>query len=229
MVFWKGRKMLELSEIKKDVTWEEAMDYAKELGEGWRLPTKEELAIIANSPRSKEFATEWFFWSSSASVNFSDSAWFVGLGDGYADIDHKGSTYAVRYIRGSFEDLITWCFHNEITSFLQSICKNCMGKKSGVDAHNDMEWSWLAHPWTFDLAQTFKRNGWRLPTVQELVNIFDYDNNSMVKGLEFMKGGIFWSSSAEGANNAWAVNLGNGNLHSFSKGSLYQVAVVRKV
>jgi hypothetical protein len=103
-------KTIDLSEIKKDVTWKQAMDYAVELGEGWRLPTKEELTIIANSPRSKEFATGGWFWSSSTYVNNACNAWYVYFYNGNVSYDNKVNTYDARCVRGSFEDIIEWCF-----------------------------------------------------------------------------------------------------------------------
>jgi hypothetical protein len=102
--------MLELSEIKYDVTWKQAMDYAKRLGKGWRLPSKKELQIIEASPKSKNFATEGLFWSSSTDLNNTDDAWTISLGYGDLYIDGKSDIYNARCIRGSFEDLIAWCF-----------------------------------------------------------------------------------------------------------------------
>jgi hypothetical protein len=102
--------MLELSEVKKDVTWEEAMDYAKELGEGWRIPSKQELQIIEASPRSKEFATEGFFWASSLYAHDTNYAWTISFSSGYVSSVHTKSASDSRCVRGSFEDLLTWCF-----------------------------------------------------------------------------------------------------------------------
>jgi hypothetical protein len=103
----------ELSETKNDVTWQQAMDYAVELGEGWRLPTKEELAIIANSPRSKEITMYGWFWSSSTDVSNTYDAWAVGFPNGYVSFESKSHAYNARYIRGSFKDIIEWCFGKE--------------------------------------------------------------------------------------------------------------------
>jgi hypothetical protein len=104
--------MLELSEIKKNVTWQKAMDYAVELGEGWRLPTKQEMFAILASNRYKEFATE--SWSSSICVCGPYNAWFANFLSGYVGGDSKNNTYrSARCIRGSFEDLLAWCFGKE--------------------------------------------------------------------------------------------------------------------
>jgi hypothetical protein len=122
----KGRKMLELSEIKKDVTWQQAMDYAVELGEGWRLPTKQEMFAILAANGSKEFATEGWFWSDSTSLICTDFAWSVNFYNCYAGYISKVDTYHARCIRGSFEDLLTWCFGNsaihQVNNLLYCTC-----------------------------------------------------------------------------------------------------------
>jgi hypothetical protein len=105
--------MLELSKIKKNCTWQQAMDYATKLGEGWRLPSKKELMIIYGSPKAKKYATKGWFWSSSSLVDCSNFAWDVDFGDGYVSNFDKAHTYAVRCLQGSFEDLVTWCFNKE--------------------------------------------------------------------------------------------------------------------
>jgi hypothetical protein len=123
MVFWKGRKMLELSEIKINIDWQQARNYAKKLGKGWRLPTKKELAIIANSPKSKKFATEGLFWSSSTRVHETRDAWVVCFGHGDIYVDDKTDIYDARCIRGSFEDLLNWCFGDDFN--IRSKAKKC--------------------------------------------------------------------------------------------------------
>jgi formylglycine-generating enzyme required for sulfatase activity len=105
--------MLELSEVKNDVTWRKAMNYAKKLGKGWRLPTKKELAIIANSPKSGAFDVRGLFWSSSASLCNTDFASYTNLYDGNTYTSYKTATLDARCIRGSFEDVIEWCFGKE--------------------------------------------------------------------------------------------------------------------
>jgi phosphoribosylformylglycinamidine cyclo-ligase len=121
--------MLELSEVKNDVTWDQAMGYARELGEGWRLPTKEELQIIQASPRSKEFATIGWFWSSSAYTHYSNSEWSVDFYGGEVSGCAKSYSGVARCIRGSFEDFLTWCFGNNN----QNVEKAYLYKSSGVD------------------------------------------------------------------------------------------------
>ncbi len=104
--------MFELSEVKTDVTWKQAKSYAKSLGDGWRVPTKEELQIIQASTKAKEFAKDGIFWSSSINVGYAGNAWVVGFG--YGGVGFTGKTYScgVRCVRGSHKDLLRWCFEN---------------------------------------------------------------------------------------------------------------------
>jgi hypothetical protein len=120
--------MLELSEIKKNITWQEAMNYATTLGEGWRLPTKEELQIIQASPKAKEFATKRYLWSSSTYVFVTGFAWVVNFGYGYVDYDYKPFSYDARCVRGSFDDLVLWCFGDSLKkeeTVMEKNCENC--------------------------------------------------------------------------------------------------------
>jgi hypothetical protein len=63
-----------------EMTWQGAVDYAKSLGDGWRLPTKEELQAFA--PQLKKMGIEGPLWSGSTVSNFTGNAWFVYLGYG---------------------------------------------------------------------------------------------------------------------------------------------------
>jgi len=56
---------MEIHLAPKKMPWEKAMDYAKNLGDGWRLPTKEELQAYA--PQLKKMGVEGTLWSGSRS------------------------------------------------------------------------------------------------------------------------------------------------------------------
>lgn len=75
------------------LTWDDAVAYAKSLGDGWRLPTIEECFIMYNN----KVITEETYWSSSEYNN--NNAWYFRFGDGYASYYYKGSTYFVRAVR----------------------------------------------------------------------------------------------------------------------------------
>jgi hypothetical protein len=80
--------------------WEKAMDYAADLGDGWRLPTKEELQAFA--PQLNKMGVEDALWSGSTVSNFSNNAWLMDLGNGYTGNGGKYDSYGVVCVRPSF-------------------------------------------------------------------------------------------------------------------------------
>ncbi len=82
----------------KRMTWHEAMEYAKSLGDGWRLPTRSELInaydgdVIGFKKNS--------YWSSNTYAQGTNLAWLVYFGTGYVDGDDKTNCfYYVRCVR----------------------------------------------------------------------------------------------------------------------------------
>lgn len=61
---------------------------------------------------------------------------------------------------------------------------------------------------------------WYLPSIDELQDLYD---DSLITS------GIYWSSTEIDANMAYALNAGNGNILSFSKGNTGKVLALRKV
>jgi len=91
-------------------TWEQAKSYCASLrltGTEWRLPTRAELESIVDTSRSSpaldvrlfpDTLAQWF-WSSSAKVNSTDSAWFVDFSAGSASYKAKSTALRVRCVR----------------------------------------------------------------------------------------------------------------------------------
>ena len=78
------------------------------LGEGWRLPTRQELESILDLSRYEpSIDTERFpntqsgaYWSSTPCAWSSDRAWVVGFSDGYSGVSHRSYDFAfVRAVR----------------------------------------------------------------------------------------------------------------------------------
>lgn len=80
---------------KNQMTWHEASDYTKTLGEGWRLPTSDELYDAYDS-RVSGF-DENYYWSSNTYLVYTDSAWLFGQFG--LKSDGKKNRYYVRYVR----------------------------------------------------------------------------------------------------------------------------------
>ena len=83
----------------KKMTWQEAMDYAEKLGDGWRLPTKEELQAYA--PQLRELNCKGWFWSASTVSDNTNFAWYVNLANGttYGFYGTKNDAYSVVCVR----------------------------------------------------------------------------------------------------------------------------------
>ena len=96
---------------------------------------------------------------------------------------------------------------------------------------NNLEWSEAHPPLTWNGAVRFAENsvdGWRLPTVQELIDCWDYEVGKP-KFEEFLDK-IYWSSNASvnNASLAWCVCFYSGHVDNYMKGCNYHVRLVRE-
>jgi hypothetical protein len=76
------------------MTWYQAIEEIKKLGDGWRLPTILELHLIYNSELKDKFKIDNCYWSSSE-VN-SEKAWIFNFN--YGGTDYYGK-YLYEHIR----------------------------------------------------------------------------------------------------------------------------------
>lgn len=86
--------------IKNPMTWDEAIEYAKRLGDGWRLPTRMEL-LDAWDKGIEDFQLQCY-WSSNTyagTYTQNDSAWSVYFDSGGSGYVLKTNTYYVRCVR----------------------------------------------------------------------------------------------------------------------------------
>ena len=92
----------------KSVTYEEAEKAIKELGAGWRLPTRQELeSILDLSRHDPAIDTERFpdtqstyYWTSTPCAwNKTSAVWFVGFGSGGVHNGHRNDLACVRAVR----------------------------------------------------------------------------------------------------------------------------------
>lgn len=89
------------------VTYEEAEKACAELGEGWRLPTREELESILDLSRHEpaidtdkfpDTKSSWYWTSTETACNTS-AVWIVDFGDGDVDHDRRYDLACVRAVR----------------------------------------------------------------------------------------------------------------------------------
>jgi len=80
------------------MTWDEATQRVKELGEGWRLPTIEELkeTLYPNMKRIPDLKAG-IYWSSSE--YYANHAWIFNFSNGYALYHNNLTTYYVRAVK----------------------------------------------------------------------------------------------------------------------------------
>ena len=82
------------------MNWYDAIDAYEKLGNGWRLPTLEELKAMYEELHKKgqgNFQDGWYWSSSENDLNL---AWDLGFHSGIASSGHdKGNTNYVRAIR----------------------------------------------------------------------------------------------------------------------------------
>jgi len=88
----------------KQMNWQEAIDYYEKLGDGWRLPTIQELVGYINynkyNPASDmDFKTDDYYWSSTTNAYGTDYAWGVHFRLGSVDDSCKTDSYYVRPVR----------------------------------------------------------------------------------------------------------------------------------
>jgi hypothetical protein len=77
--------------------WEDAKKVCEELGDGWKLPTREELHLMWLNRESVGGFSGALYWSSSEDGN--NFAWFQHFLNGGQDYNNKSSTGYVRAVR----------------------------------------------------------------------------------------------------------------------------------
>jgi len=91
-------------DYKVGLTWQQALDYAKSLGDDWHLPTIDELETLLNRERfnpASDFpdVPSACFWSSSSIVDNPYYAWLVNFNSGYVSHASKAGTLYARCVR----------------------------------------------------------------------------------------------------------------------------------
>ena len=89
---------LEIAEFDfpNEMTWDEGVKACIELGEGWRLPTKDELNVMYKNKNRIGGFEKFSYWSSTEHVSFAWAQYFV---NGFQNDYIKNDPYYVRAVR----------------------------------------------------------------------------------------------------------------------------------
>lgn len=85
--------------LKGDYSWDEAMKAANDIGDSWRLPTKDELNLMYENLHKKGFGGfgSYYYWSSTEYV--SNLVWNQNFSNGNQYFNGKSNTTHVRAVR----------------------------------------------------------------------------------------------------------------------------------
>lgn len=86
-----------LTEDLGKMTWEDAKRACADLGDGWRLPTKDELNIISENKEKIGGFADMYYWSS-AEFDLS-GVWTQGFPNGIQNGDYKNDYGYARAVR----------------------------------------------------------------------------------------------------------------------------------
>lgn len=196
--------------------WDDAIKACENFGEGWRLPTKEELNQLYKYKDKIGGFTGDKYWNSSVNKNYNFLACFKYFSDGgwnyYSKETGIFNVRAVRSLKSKNEEVETNSFEDII------------GKPIKID---DLE---VAEQ---DFADTMKWNdaikacrelgeGWHLPTKEEL-NLL-YLNKDKIGGFETYG---YWSSSENSKKTAWIQSFSVGFDFAESIHKTFSVRAVR--
>ena len=205
-------------DFPKKMNWEDAKKACADLGEGWRLPSKDELNYLYQNRVAFDnggFASA-LYWSSTEVDNVFAWVQDFGYGSGLKD-DNKLNADCVRAIR--FEGVIALEPPKSNIDY-----KNIIGKPIKIgnievaeyDFPKKMNWE-DAKIFCADLGE-----GWRLPTKEEL-NILYESKVAIVASAN----NYYWSSTESGDITAWLQRFSNGNDYYTNKSSKLYVRAVR--
>jgi len=106
---------------------------------------------------------------------------------------------------------------------------------SWLDSETSLVWKEYPEKGTFsyddalELQQKYWREGWRVPSVEELLGAIDYRLNSLATELPNAEASFFWSCSpyADYSDLAWVVHFDCGSVTYVKRNNRYAVRLVR--
>jgi Protein of unknown function (DUF1566)/Thrombospondin type 3 repeat len=222
--------------------WDQALTYCENLTlpEGgysdWRLPTIKELTTLMDSsipPPGPTLNTNYFpdtvasyYWSSTTLENDTARAWYADFHFGFLNNGSKPEGYIyVRAVRGGPSN----------NNFIDN------GDGTTSDTTTGLMWQQATAPDTYTWKQALaycenivlgNYNDWRLPNINELQSILDYNRSTPSIDSIAFPGTVtsrYWSSTTYVSQpyRAWRVNFGYGHKYYYDKPDYLYVRAVR--
>lgn len=210
-----GNLLVAQNDFPIGMMWDDANKTCAALGDGWRLPTKDELdTMYINKDKIGGFSNN-FYWSSKESDNY--LACYQYFSNGFQNFLNKSSTFFVRAVSNPdssqmlksktvvevYDDL----FKSQIIGKPVKIGNLLVAEKIFPE---EMNWD------DANKACSLLGNGWRLPTQEEL-NIL-YQNKFLIGGFSNKN---FWSSTVYSDNNLGWQSFGDGRASRTKKEAKY--------
>jgi hypothetical protein len=200
-------------DFPEQMKWENAKKACAALGDGWRLPSLDELNILYTYQKRISGFADNYYWSSSELDN--NYAWYQYFNDGrQGDFDKIKKIY-VRAIRAPEQSAGSPKSNTDYKNIIGKPIKIGNIEVAQYDFPEEMN-SEDAKKACADLGE-----GWKLPSQDELNDL--YQNKVAIGG--FVDDG-YWSSTEGGSHGAWAQDFASGNKYSSYKNSnLYKFYV----
>jgi len=212
----------------------------------WRMPTTQELAAIINWDAIDPSTDQFYFPSTSSSAHWTattnvasiDRAWQVSFNSGgVLGNSLKSNSLNVRAVRGGKSTATDPLFINADNTVTDTSKGLLWERKTDDGSLNDRDnlYTWegaLAWVATLNSANYLGFNDWRLPNINELRSIVNYDRSSpAVDTIAFpnMLLSHYWSSTTyfDDTSSAWCLNFTTGVDDTVNKGSTHYVRAIR--
>jgi hypothetical protein len=200
------------------MTCEEAKKACESLGDGWRLPTKDELFILYLNKKNINVIRDYTYWSSTKIGNLVDIVSFI---DGRSSSSGSSYDWSVRAIR-----TMNTGDSNKESIFSTSDKQIVIGTTIKIDNLEVAQFD-FAQVMNWDLAKLACEalgDGWRLPTKKEL-NILCRNKSKVWASGNLNK--AIWSSSEADLGYAWFQYPSDGGQYGKRKNDIGHVRAVR--
>ena len=190
--------MLEITatDFLESFTWEDAKKACTDLGEGWRLPTIDELNILfLNFIRKNKISNfeNRVYWSSTAYTG--SDAWVKDFNDGTQGASTKEVKYFVRPVKNANKPILKKVIKSIIIDNLEiALSDNSLNNQSAWNVEDAIQ------------ACENLGDGWRVPNDKELQIL--YENRIKIGGF---KNYFYWSSTIQKGytHYYYSINFGN--------------------